>query len=66
MQGLSVDPVIASAVAGLILANIGALVSAYVSIRVRIAKLEVIADAQSKDLNGIGKMVRSLALKTKE
>lgn len=50
----------ATILAGIVLANIGALIGTYVSIRVKIAVLEFKVDASRKDNNALGKLVRSL------
>lgn len=49
---------------GFFIVNAGALLSAYISIRVAVAKLEVKVDTLSSDTNRLGGMVRELKFKT--
>lgn len=47
-------------IAGLVIANLGAIVGAYVSVKVKIAKLEVQVDIFGKNLNDLGRMIRKI------
>lgn len=51
----------------LFLTNIGAILGVYVSMRIQIAVLKTKADVQARDINNLGKLVRTaIATKTKE
>jgi hypothetical protein len=52
--------VLAGVLTALFLANIGAILGGYISLIVRITKLEGKADTQSRDLNNLGSMFRGM------
>jgi prefoldin subunit 5 len=55
-----IDPGQATLVAGVILANIGAIVSAFVSVRVAVERLKVTVDNLEKDVDALAGMIRQL------
>jgi hypothetical protein len=61
MQGaVEVTPDQINLVVGLIIANAGFLVSAYVSLKVSNAKFEVKVDRLERDINNLGEMIREV------
>lgn len=68
MQTVAVDSTTAGIVAGLILANIGAIVAGWVKLRVDMAKVEILLQRAIQDIDGIAEVVgtqRALARKQK-
>lgn len=57
-MNLEVNSTIVSFVVGVLITNIGLIMGAYVSIVVRLAKLEVKADGFNKDLNNAWKFIK--------
>ncbi len=64
MQSLDVSG--ATVVAGVIMANLGFIIGAYVSVKVSIAKLEVIVGTLSKDVDALGGKIRQVQNKEEE
>ncbi len=58
MQNLDIST--ASVVAGVIIANLGLIISAYVSIKVSIAELKVIVGTLNSDVDALGDKVREV------
>lgn len=56
---LGADISTATLIAGIIVANIGLIIGAYVSVRVAIARLEVKVDGLENDVNNLGGLYRS-------
>lgn len=51
--------VIAGALGGLLIANIGSLLGAFVSIKVQLGKIEVKLAEAEKDINNLGRLLRA-------
>jgi hypothetical protein len=58
MQNLDIST--ASVVAGVVIANLGLIISAYVSIKVSIAELKVIVGTLNSDVDALGDKVREV------
>lgn len=58
MQTVTLSPEQIALVVGCLVANASALIGAYVSIRVKLGKLEVYVDILRKDMNALGAMLR--------
>jgi len=56
-QALSTEQV--ALIAGFAVANAGAFIGAFVAIKVKIAKLEVLVDILKRDVNNLGSMIRN-------
>ena len=59
LAGAAVSVPVAVAFVGLVIGNISSILGAYVSLKVAIAKLEVKVDANSKDIDGLGKILET-------
>lgn len=57
-SAVTLSPEQIALVVGALVANAGALIGAYVSIRVKLGKLEVYVDILRKDMNALGSMLR--------
>ncbi|MDE2102145.1 MAG: hypothetical protein KGL39_33170 [Patescibacteria group bacterium] len=66
MKGIDLDPSAIPWLLGVVAANLGSFFMGYVSIRVKIAKLEVKVDTLRRDVNSIGSMFRKLQEKREE
>ncbi len=53
----------ATVLAGVVFANLAAIVTAFISVKVGVAKLEVRVDTHEKDLNAAFAMIRDLTKK---
>lgn len=59
MQATALSPEQIALVVGFALANAGAVFSAFVALKVKLAKIEVHVDILRKDVNALGSMIRN-------